>query len=144
MPEPLPPSLARFALDDITVGDMLDRTRAYPDPTLSVRAFADRWIVPHQQDYVIVDKGELAGIVSLSMLRYVPKDSWSTTRVGKIVRRSAPHAWPDEPVEDVLQRMTERSLTVMPVMDRQSEKFVGMITSQDILELIIAEARGEP
>jgi len=144
MPEPLPPSLARFALDDITVGDILDRTRTYPDPTLSVRAFADRWIVPHQQDYVIVDKGELAGIVSLSMLRYVPKDSWSTTQVDKIVRRSAPCAWPDEPVEDVLQRMTERSLTVMPVMDRQSEKFVGMITSQDILELIIAEARGEP
>ena len=144
LPEPLPPSLARFALDDIAVGDILDRTRTYPDPTLSVRAFADRWIVPYQQDYVIVDKGELAGIVSLSMLRYLPKDSWSTTRVGKIVRRSAPHAWPDEPVEDVLQRMTERSLTVMPVMERQSEKFVGMITSQDILELIIAEARGEP
>ena len=81
MPEPLPPSLARFALDDITVGDILDRTRTFPGPSLSVRAFADRWIAPHQQDYVIVDKGELAGIVSLPMLRYVPKESWSTTRL---------------------------------------------------------------
>ena len=47
-PESLPPSLARFALDDITVGDMLDRARRYPDPSLSLRALADRWIVPHQ------------------------------------------------------------------------------------------------
>ena len=144
LPERLPPSLARFALDDITVGDILDRTRTYPDSTLSVRAFADMWIVPHQQDYVVVDQGELSGIVSLGMLRYLPKDSWSTTRVGRIVRREPPHAWPDEPVEDVLQRMTERSLTVMPVMHRESGEFLGMIASQDILDLIIAEARGEP
>ena len=40
--------------------------------------------------------------------------------------------------------MTERSFTVMPVMDRESEKFVGMITSEDILDLIVADARGEP
>ena len=144
LPGPLPPSLARFALDDITVGDILDRTRTYPDSTLSVRAFADMWIVPHQQDYVVVDQGELTGIVSLGMLRYLPKDSWSTTRVGRIVRRNPPHAWPDEPVEDVLQRMTERSLTVMPVMHRESGEFLGMIASQDILDLIVAEARGEP
>ena len=142
-PESIPSSLIRFALDDITAGDIVDRTRNYPSSSLSVRAFADRWIVPHQQDYVIVDEGEYVGIVSLSMLRYLPKESWSTTRVGKIVRRSSPCARPDEPVEDVLQRMTERSLTVMPVMDRESEKFVGMITSEDILDLIVADARGE-
>ena len=47
-------------------------------------------------------------------------------------------------MEDVLQRMTERSLTVMPVMHRESGEFLGMIASQDILDLIIAEARGEP
>ena len=143
-PESLPPSLARFALDDITVGDILDRARRYPDPSLSVRAFADRWIVPHQQDYVIVDKSELAGIVSLRMLRYVPEETWSTTRLARIVRRGPPLASPDEPVEDALQRMTKRSLTVMPVMERESGSFVGMVTSQDILDLIIADARGEP
>ena len=144
LPDPLPPSLARFALDNITAGDILDRMRSYPHPALTVRTFADRWIVPHQQDYVVVDKGELAGIVSLRMLRYVPKESWSTTTLERIVRRDPPLAWPDEPVEDVLQRMTERSLTVMPIADRASGRFVGVITSQEILELIIAEARGEP
>lgn len=143
LPDSVPPSLARFALNDITVGDIIDRRRNYPVPSQSVRAFADRWIVPGQQDYVIVDKDELAGIVSLSMLRYVPKASWPTMQLGKIVRRNPPLAWPDEPVEDVLQRMTERSLTVMPVMDRESGKFVGVVTSQEILDLIVAEARGE-
>ncbi|MCY4612154.1 MAG: cation:proton antiporter [Nitrospira sp.] len=143
LPESLPPSLARFALDDITVGDILDRTRPYPDPAMSVRAFADQWIVPHQQDYAVVDQGELTGIVSLSMLRYLPKDSWSHTPLRKLARPRKLYAWPDEPVEDALQQMTENSLTVIPVRDRESREFLGVINIRQILELITREATGE-
>ena len=143
LPESLPPSLARFALDDITVGDILDRTRTYPDPAMSVRAFADQWILPHQQDYAVVENGELAGIASLSMLRYLPKESWATTPLRKLARRSTQHVWPEELVEDALQRMTENSLTVIPVRDRESGKFQGVVTSRQILELITREAIGE-
>ena len=143
LPESLPPSLARFALDDITVGDILDRTRTYPDPAMSVRAFADQWIVPHQQDYAVVEKGELYGIVSVSMLRYVPKESWSKTPVRKLARRKALHVWPDELVEDALQLMTENSLTVIPVRERESRKFLGVVNIRQILELITREAVGE-
>ena len=142
-PESLPPSLARFVLDDITVGDILDRTRTYPDPAMSVRAFADQWIVPHQQDYAVVEKGELSGIVSLSLLRYLPKESWSNTPLRKLARPRTLYAWPDEPVEDALQRMTENSLTVIPVRDRESEKFLGVVNSRQILELITRDATGE-
>ncbi len=143
LPESLPPSLARFALDDITVGDILDRPRAYPDPAMSVRAFADQWIVPHQQDYAVVEHDELCGIVSLSMLRYLPKESWSTTPLRKLARPKTPYAWLDEPVEDALQRMTEHSLTVIPVRDRESRKFLGVVNIRQILELITREATGE-
>jgi len=143
LPESLPPSLARFALDDITVGDILDRTRSYPDPVMTVRAFADQWIVPHQQDYAVVEHGELVGIVSLSMLRYLPKESWSNTPLRRLARPRTLYAWPEEPVEDALQRMTEHSLTVIPVRDRESQKFLGVVHIRQILELITREATGE-
>ena len=144
LPDSLPASLAQFALDDITVDNILDRSRAYPSAALSVRHFVDQWILPHQQDYVITNNGSLSGIVSLSMLRYLPKERWSETKLDSVVRRKTPpHAWPDEPVEDVLQRMTENGLTIIPVLDRESEQFLGTITSQDVLDLITLEARGE-
>lgn len=143
LPDTLPPSLARFALDDISVGDVIDRTRSHPAPKLSLRDFADRWIVPYQQDYVVVDKDEFFGIVSLGMLRYVPKHSWPETRLASLARSTTPKAWTTEPVEDALQRMTENSLTVLPVMDEDTKAFVGAITSQEILELITSEASGE-
>ena len=43
MPGLLPPNLMRFALDTLTVRDVMDATRHYAGPTLSVRDFADRW-----------------------------------------------------------------------------------------------------
>ncbi len=142
LPGSIPASLARFALDDITVIDILDRTRSYPNPNLSVRKFVDQWIIPQQHDYLIVENGTVSGIVSLGMLRYLPKDAWSSTQLGSVVRRKTPLARPDEPVEDVLQRMTESTLTVMPVVEEESEEFLGMVTSQDVLDLITLEARG--
>ena len=68
-PDQMPPSLDRFALDGLKVGDILDRSRNYPDQSITVKAFAESWLIPEQHDYVVVNEGDLAGIVSLGMLR---------------------------------------------------------------------------
>ena len=142
LPQPVPPSMIRFALDDVRVGDVIDRNHPHPEAELPVREFADRWVVSGQQDYVVTANGGLGGIVSLAMLRYLPKHAWANTPLGKIVRSTTPNTWVDEPVEDALQHMTENGLTAMPVLDRESMKFVGSISSQDILDLITSEVRG--
>ena len=59
------------------------------------------------------------------------------------MRQDPPCVWLNEPVEDALQKMTENSLSVMPVLDEKSREFLGIITSQEILDLMILEARGE-
>ena len=38
--------------------------------------------------------------------------------------------------------MTEAPLAVLPVLERGSKRFLGAITSQEIVELITSEARG--
>ena len=57
-------------------------------------------------------------------------------------RVNTPNTWSDEHVEDALRQMTEASLTVLPVLDRDTKLFVGGITSQEIVEFITSEARG--
>ena len=49
----------------------------------------------------------------------------------------------DDFIEDVLQRMTERGITVTPVIDEESGKFLGTVTSHDVLEHMLSAARGE-
>ena len=136
-PEVVPTSFARRALDDITAGHVLDPSRSYPEASLSIRKFADDWIAPHQQDYVVVDNGDVVGIVSPSRLTSVPMGSWADTPLQNVLRTDPPHAVTDEPIEDVLQQMSRHSLSVIPVLDKDSDKFLGTITSHDVVDLVI-------
>ena len=140
--EHIPPSLVRFALDGVTVGDIMDPSRNHPEQSLTVRTFAEDWLLPEQHDYVVVSRGKLAGLVSIGMLRYLPRSEWGRTPLGSVLRRNTPNAYSDELVEDALQRMTENSLTAVPVADRESGEFLGSISSHEILELIVSAAKG--
>ena len=137
----IPRGVTRFALNEITVDDILDRSRHHPSPSLSVRAFTERWTIPRQHDYVVVDHGTLAGVVSLGMLRYLPEGSWADTQLQQVMRSETPTALADEHIEDVFQRMTESNLTAMPVTDRETGGFLGVITSHDIIELVVSKGR---
>ena len=139
---PLPPSIARFVLDDVQVSDLLDRSRTHPEQSLSVKAFVETWLLPEERDYVVVDKGKLAGIVSLGMLRYLPRNEWESATLGSVLRRDTPTAYGDEMVEDVLQRMTESALTVMPVADRETDELMGSISSHEVLEMLVLSQQG--
>ena len=141
-PGQIPPSLDRFALEGIRVRDILDRSRSYPEQSLTVKAFAENWLLPEQHDYVVLNRGKLAGIVSLSMLRYLPRSEWEHTPLGRVLRQSTPHAYSDELVEDALQLMTESSLTVLPVVDTETKEFIGSISSHEVLEMIVLTASG--
>ena len=138
----IPPSLGRFALEGIMVKDILDRSRSHPEQSLSVKAFAENWLLPEQHDYVVINQGSLAGIVSLSMLRYLPRSEWEHTDLGSVLRQTTPHANSNESVEDALQRMTESSLTVLPVVDSETNEFIGSISSYEVLEMLVLTAQG--
>ena len=137
-----PPLLDRFALEGIRVKDILDRSRSHPEQLLTVRAFVERWLLPEQHDYVVVEHGNLAGVVSLSMLRYLPRSEWEHTPLSRVVRQTSPFAYSDELVEDALQRMSENSLTVLPVADSETKEFIGSISSHEVLEMIVLAAKG--
>ena len=138
----IPPSLDRFALEGIIVRDVIDRFRSHPEQSLSVKTFAENWLQPEQHDYVVVNHGQLAGIVSLSLLRYLPRSEWERTPLGNVLRQSTPHAYSNELVEDVLQRMTEGALTALPVVDADTGEFIGSLSSFEILEMLVLTAQG--
>ena len=140
--EDLPPTLDRFALEGLTVEEILDESRTHPQQTLTVKAFTATWLLPEQHDYVVANRDELAGIVSLSMLRYLPRREWERTTLEQVLRHDTPRAYADEPGEDALQRMVESSLTVLPVADRDTGEFIGSIASYEVLELIAFAAHG--
>ena len=90
---------------------------------------------------MVVHDGKLAGIVSLRMLRYLPRSEWGRTPLARVLRQNTPYADSGELIEDSLQRMTENSLTVLPVKDDDTGEFTGSISSHEVMELIISAAK---
>ncbi len=139
----IPPSFERFVLDEVRVRDLLDPYRLHPEASQTVKSFAEDWLLQDQHDYVIVEHGALVGIVSVSMLRYLPRAEWDHTPLSQMLRQQTPTAYSDEHLEDALQRMTEHSLSVLPVVDSETGTFRGSISAHEILEMLVMSARGQ-
>ena len=141
-PQTIVPAFARHALAGVIVSSVMDRTRSYPDPDLPVSSFLDDWLVPNQTDYLIMDRGVPVGTVSLTRVNFRRRlffwrrGSFGYTPLRALMRRRPPHANPDEPIQDALERMASSSLTIIPVMDRSTGRFLGMVSSNEILELV--------
>ena len=144
-PSAVPPSFARHAMKGVLVNSIMDRTRAYPAPELPAKDFLKEWTVPNQSDYLVVEGDAPAGVVSLARLQRLDERSQADTPLRDLLRRNVPRAWPDEPVDDVLERMTGHSLGVIPIMERDTGRFLGSVASHDVLDLVVLmhEIEGE-
>ena len=141
-PQMMVPAFARHALVGVNVGSVMDRTRVFPDPDLTVGDFLADWLVPGDTDYLLVEKGVPVGTISVSRVRFPRRllswrrGSFRETPLRALMRRAPPHANPEEPIQDALGRMAEHSLTIIPVMDSATGEFLGMVSSNEILELV--------
>ena len=141
-PQTMVPAFARHALAGLMVGSVIDRSRTYPEQGITVSGFLSDWVVPNQTDYLIVERGIPVGTVSLTRVNlrrrlfFWRRGIFGDTTLRSLMRRRPPHAYPDEPIQDALERMAETSLTIIPVMDRNTGQFLGMVSSNEILELV--------
>ena len=78
--------MVRFGLEGIRVRDVLDTSRSHPEQSVTVQNFVDNWLLTGQQEYIVVNHGEFAGIVSVPLLRYLPHTEWASTTLGSIAR----------------------------------------------------------
>ena len=136
LPSSVPPSFARYALQGVKVSSVLDRTRQYPGSDTGVTEFMEAWLVPDQTDYLVVDDGEVSGIVSTSGLRSIRRGSRAEATLGDVLRTSTLKARPEEPIQDVLERMTNVSQWVIPVLDPESGRFLGSVATHDVIDLV--------
>lgn len=138
------PFLARYALANRTVSDALsyaqDASRQFANTSTTVEEFAEKFVAPEQQDYVILEEDDpniVAGVVPLRRIRRVPRDDWPTTPIEGLIRRRFHLTWPAEPLDDLVDKMAEHSLSVVPVVDPQSGHFMGAIRSRDVFALMV-------
>ena len=79
------------------------------------------------------EAGRVSGTASvLSLVQANPQAT-----LGAIARRDPPHVHPDWDLHAVLRKMSDFNLTVAAVLDEEHENMLGVVTVDDLLELLL-------
>jgi chloride channel protein, CIC family len=86
---------------------------------------------------VVDEEGRFVGVLTRGDIRERMKaegDPVLRRCLGELVRIDAVKAYPDESLRVVVYRMAEKGLTRMPVLERGTEKFLGLVALDDLLK----------
>ena len=134
----VPPPYARYVLDDKVVGDAFNPSTAVPYASLSLESFFRFWMTPGQMDYVVRDlAGKPAGVLSLKKVKEVSTGQWAATSLDSLLIIQFPTVSPDEPIDDALEKMVERSITAVPVVDEHTGDLLGELTATNVYSLLL-------
>jgi CBS domain-containing protein len=86
---------------------------------------------------VVDAEGQLVGVLTRADMREAIASGGDTalrSMLRDIVRRETIETAPNEPLRAAVYRMAERGVTRMPVVERETGKFVGLIALDDMLK----------
>jgi chloride channel protein, CIC family len=86
---------------------------------------------------VLNPEGQLVGVVTrgdISQKMEQSGDAALALPMGDLVRANAVEAYPDEPLRVVVYRMAEKGYTRVPVVERGTRKFLGLVSLNDLLK----------
>ena len=137
------PTYARYALDDKLLGDAFNPSPVVPDSAISLEAFFRFWMTPEQTDYVVREVGgKPTGILSLKKVREISTNKWNETSLASLMAPRFPTVHPNEPIDDALEKMVERGLTTVPVVDEHNGELLGELTAKNVYSLLLGGAEG--
>lgn len=99
------------------------------------RLVADYFYRHHFSSFPVTEDGRLTGLVHINQVKQTPQERWASVTVEEVMTPAAEGATvePEAPAFDALRCMSERGRQKIPVV--KDGRLVGMVTSQDILEL---------
>lgn len=122
-------------LHGIRVGEVMSRQPVVADPDETVSDLIEEVVMRRRlSTYPLVDeRDDFVGLVTLNRLRQVPPEQRATTRLRDIAcpAQEVPAARPDEPLTDLLPRMSGCSDGRAVVLDADG-RLVGLLTPTDI------------
>lgn len=113
-------STLRSTTDGLTVGQVMNRQPVVVPANISVQKLINDYFVPHALTTAPVVQGDnyLVGMISLREIGRLAQHQWACTPVGHIQQPLSQiyTAHPEQPLYEVLEDMTVRALSQIPVV----------------------------
>jgi Zn-dependent protease/predicted transcriptional regulator len=130
-------SMIDAAFRGVTVEQVMNTTTMTVPANISLQRLVDEYLLPQGLRSALVMQGDqLAGLVTLSDIRHVPREQWSQTPVGFVmVPAERLHTvTPQQSLKEVLPLMTGQDINQLPVV--QDGKLVGILTRDRIMQAL--------
>jgi CBS domain-containing protein len=129
-------------IEDVRVGDVVDRGIATVSPQLTVDTFADRLVEGGDGSALpVVRDDEVIGVIGSAQLRRIGRKAWATTRAEEVMVGPPSMATlaPGDSLWSALDRLRRTGLDGLPVM--ADGGFVGLVTRQLVATAIQDRAK---
>jgi Zn-dependent protease len=124
-------------LKDIRAKDLMNREFEAVSPDLPLQELIEEHILKkRQRAFLVFDQGQLDGIICLDDVKAVPKEKWTTTRVGEIMtpKEKLETALPEDDGTSVLGKLTGKNVNQVPVV--KGGKVEGILCRSDVLQFL--------
>jgi Zn-dependent protease/CBS domain-containing protein len=121
----------------VKAGDIVAKDCPAVPETLSISELINDYILPSgNRCFMVVDDGQLAGVVSLHELKALPREKWSQTTVADAMKRieELKKISPDDSVQEVLKIMDDQKINQVPVVE--GNRLIGIITRERLLNIL--------
>jgi Zn-dependent protease/CBS domain-containing protein len=121
----------------VTVGEVMNTSPTTVPANISLQKLVDEYFLPLGLRSALVTQGDrLAGLITLSDIRHVPREEWGQTPVGlAMIPRDRLHiVSPQQSLNDVLPLMAGRDVNQLPVV--QDERLVGVLSRDAIVRYL--------
>jgi Zn-dependent protease/CBS domain-containing protein len=124
-------------LQGVSVGQVMNPHPVTVPANISLQKLVDEYFLPLGLRAAPVTQSEyLAGLITLSDIARVPRDRWSYTPVGHVMRllEQVSTATPEQSLQDVLQMMGAQDINQIPVI--QDGRIVGLLSQESIIRYL--------
>jgi Zn-dependent protease/predicted transcriptional regulator len=132
-------------VEGIHVRDVMEPNVPVVNPTLTLDTIADQHLMSGQSGfYAVVADDRLIGTIDVDMIRRVPRNQWTTTRVGEVMRQgdAIQTLTEPQPITEAVNQFEQSGAPALPVVAEDDKaRLLGMITREHLLRALQARAK---
>lgn len=129
--------MLQSVLRGVTVGEVMNTSPVTVPANISLERLVNEYFLPLGLRSALVTQGDqLAGMITLSDIRHVPREEWGQVPVGQVmIPQERLHVvTPQQNLNDVLPLMVGRDVNQLPVV--QDGRLVGVLTRDAIMRYL--------
>lgn len=131
------------AFENVQVRDIMSHDCATVDGRQSVQDLVERLFKSGRRCFVVMEDGQVAGLVTPHEIRQVSRSQWPVTLVDSVMRplKALQAVRPDAPLGNALQVMARENVNQLPVMS--NSHLDGVLSRAEVLNYLQTRAELE-